>query len=289
AITNALAGGGKVAVVDRGACLFVVKVKNAQDAGAIGVVIVNNVSPGTITMSGTDANITIPAGSHPQADGNRIKTALGQGTRVVLRMARQAVLPRDASFDNTVIAHEWGHYLSGRLVNNANGLVANQARGMGEGWADFTALLMFVKEEDRNTPSNANFGGTYGVTPYPLGGPDYAPDVLNNAYYYGIRRLPYSRDMNKTPRAFKPIADPTPLPATPPISSRAGGSVNSEVHNTGEVWANMLWECYSNLLNDSGRLTFAQAQDRMKRYLVASYKMTPSDPTFVNARDALLA
>ncbi len=51
----------------------------------------------------------------------------------------------------------------------------------------------------------------------------------------------------------------------------------------------MLWECYSNLLNDTGRLTFTQAQDRMKRYLVAGFKMTPNDPTFITARDALLA
>ena len=289
AITNASAVAGKIAVIDRGTCLFVEKAKNAQAAGAVGIVIVNNVSPGTITMSGTDPTITIPLVSITQADGNLIKTALGQGTRVVLRMARQGVVPRDGSFDNTLIAHEWGHYLSNRLVNNANGLVANQARGLGEGWADFTALLMFVKEEDRNTPSNANFGGTYGVTPYPLGGPDYAPDVLNNAYYYGIRRYPYSRDMNKYPLTFKHISDANPLPATPPISPRGGGAVNSETHNTGEVWANMLWECYSNLLNDTGRLTFAQAQDRMKRYLVASLKMTPTDPDFVQARDALLA
>jgi hypothetical protein len=289
AITNAPAVAGKIAVIDRGTCLFVVKVKNAQDAGAAGVMIVNNVSPGTITMSGEDPSITIPVVSVTQDDGNAIKAALAQGTRVTLRMARQAVLPRDGSFDNTVVAHEWGHYLSNRLISNANGLNANQGRGMGEGWADFVALLMFVKEEDRTVPANANFGGTYGVTPYPLGGPDYAPDVLNNAYYYGIRRYPYSRDLSKNPLTFKHIADANPLPATPAISSRAGGAVNSEVHNTGEVWASMLWECYSNLLNDTGRLTFAQAQDRMKRYLVASFKMTPTDPTFVSARDALLS
>jgi hypothetical protein len=65
--------------------------------------------------------------------------------------------------------------------------------------------------------------------------------------------------------------------------------VNSEVHNSGEVWASMLWECYSNLLNDSGRLTFTQAQERMKRYLVGAYKVTPVEPNFVSARDALLA
>jgi hypothetical protein len=289
AISNAAAVAGKIAVVDRGTCLFVVKVKNAQDAGAVGVIVVNNVSPGTITMSGDDASITIPVASITQADGAAIKEALGQGTRIVLRMARQDSLPRDSSFDNTVVAHEWGHYLSNRLIANANGFNANQGRGLGEGWGDFVALLTFVKEGDRNVPSNAGFGGTYGVTPYPVGGPDYAPDVLNNAYYYGIRRYPYSRDLNKNPLTFRHIADANPLPATPPISPRSGGAVNSEVHNTGEVWASMLWECYSNLLGDTGRLTFAQAQDRMKRYLVASLKMTPLDPTFVQARDALLS
>jgi hypothetical protein len=66
-------------------------------------------------------------------------------------------------------------------------------------------------------------------------------------------------------------------------------SDNSEEHNAGEVWGSLLWECYSNLLLDTGRLTFAQAQDRMKRYLVAAYKLTPVNPTFVTARDALLA
>jgi hypothetical protein len=66
-----------------------------------------------------------------------------------------------------VVAHEWGHYLSNRLISNANGLNANQGRGLGEGWGDFVALLTFVKEEDRNATSNAGFGGTYGVTPYP--------------------------------------------------------------------------------------------------------------------------
>ncbi|MFO1312310.1 MAG: M36 family metallopeptidase [Burkholderiales bacterium] len=287
-LTNAAAIAGKIALIDRGTCTFVVKAKNAQNAGAIGVIIVNNVSPGAPGMAGDDATITIPVLSIPLADGTAIKAQLAAGNAVTLRMGRQAGVPRDGSFDNTVIAHEWGHYLSNRLVNNANGLVANQARGMGEGWSDFVALLMFVKEEDRNVASNAGYNGTYGVTPYPIGGPDYAPDVLNNAYYYGIRRYPYSRDMGKNPLTFKHIADANALPATPPPSSN-GSSVNSEVHNAGEVWANMLWECYSNLLNDTARLTFSQAQDRMKRYLVAHFKVMPSDPTFVQARDALLA
>ncbi|MFO1304146.1 MAG: M36 family metallopeptidase [Burkholderiales bacterium] len=288
AITNAPAVAGKIALIDRGTCTFVVKAKNAQAAGAVAVIIVNNVSPGAPGMAGTDATITIPVLSISLADGAAIKAELAAGSAVTMRMGRQAGTPRDGSLDNTVIAHEWGHYLSNRLVNNSNGLVANQAGGMGEGWSDFVALLVFVKEEDRNVASNANFNGTYALTAYLGGGPDYAPDVLNNAYYYGIRRYPYSRDMSKNPLTFKHIADANPLPDTAPRGNN-GSAVNSEVHNTGEVWANMLWECYSNLLNDTSRLTFAQAQDRMKRYLVASFKVTPTDPTFVQARDALLA
>ena len=145
----------------------------------------------------------------------------------------------------SVIAHEWGHYLSNRLIADSNGLNANQAAGLGEGWSDFTALLLLVKESDRSLAANTDFNGAYPEYAYPLSGPDFAPDFLNNAYYYGIRRYPYSRDMTKNPLTFKHIADGVPLPTNPAPSLRGSSSVNSEVHNTGEVWASMLWECYS--------------------------------------------
>ena len=49
---------GKLALIDRGTCTFVVKVKNAQNAGAVGVIIANNAA-GVAGMGGTDATITI--------------------------------------------------------------------------------------------------------------------------------------------------------------------------------------------------------------------------------------
>lgn len=77
-ITNNL--GGKIALIDRGSCTFTVKVKHAQDAGAIGVILVNNVPdsppPG---ISGTDATITIPAVLITQADGNKLRAAAARG------------------------------------------------------------------------------------------------------------------------------------------------------------------------------------------------------------------
>ncbi len=42
ALTNGAAIAGNIAIMDRGTCDFAVKVKNAQDAGAVGVIIANN-------------------------------------------------------------------------------------------------------------------------------------------------------------------------------------------------------------------------------------------------------
>jgi hypothetical protein len=79
---NAVAVNGKIALMDRGVCGFAVKVKNAQDAGAIGVVMVNNVagSPPP-AMGGTDPTITIPSVMITQADGTLFKNALAFRSR----------------------------------------------------------------------------------------------------------------------------------------------------------------------------------------------------------------
>ncbi|MBK7374100.1 MAG: hypothetical protein IPJ02_00575 [Chitinophagaceae bacterium] len=71
---------GKVAVIDRGTCLFTIKVKNAQDAGAIGVIIVNNNATGLVNMGGADPTITIPSVFVSQADGAILKNMIAQGT-----------------------------------------------------------------------------------------------------------------------------------------------------------------------------------------------------------------
>ncbi len=67
---------GKIALIDRGVCGFAVKAKNAQNAGAKGVIIGNNQAGGAIGLGGTDATVTIPAISVSQADGTAIKAAL---------------------------------------------------------------------------------------------------------------------------------------------------------------------------------------------------------------------
>jgi hypothetical protein len=79
---NALAVNGKIALVDRGTCTFPEKAKTVQNAGAIGVIVVDNVAgsppPG---LGGVDPTVTIPAVRISLADGAIFKNALKTRSR----------------------------------------------------------------------------------------------------------------------------------------------------------------------------------------------------------------
>jgi hypothetical protein len=78
---------GMIALADRGACPFTTKAKNAQDAGALGLLVVNDVE-GPLALGavvGAPA-IAIPAVGITRALGAEIKAALDRGgANVVLR------------------------------------------------------------------------------------------------------------------------------------------------------------------------------------------------------------
>ena len=78
---NALAVRNNIALIDRGSCPFVIKVKNAQDAGAIGVIIADNVAGAVAGLGGSDPSITIPAVRITQADGFTLKAGLTHRSR----------------------------------------------------------------------------------------------------------------------------------------------------------------------------------------------------------------
>lgn len=75
---------GKIALIDRGSCSFADKAQNAQDAGAVGVLIANNAG-GAIALGGTNANIVIPAVGISQEDGALIREEADNG--VFIRVA----------------------------------------------------------------------------------------------------------------------------------------------------------------------------------------------------------
>jgi photosystem II stability/assembly factor-like uncharacterized protein len=78
-LTNAAQVNGKIALIRRGSCTFVQKVKNAQNAGAIAVIMMNNIDGTPVPMGGTDETITIPSVMISKADGDILQAALGSG------------------------------------------------------------------------------------------------------------------------------------------------------------------------------------------------------------------
>ncbi|WP_242202977.1 PA domain-containing protein [Aestuariivivens insulae] len=102
ALVNGASISGKVAVVERGSCNFTVKVKQAQDAGAIAVVVVNNVAGAPIILGGEDATITIPSVMISRDEGQDLISLLGGGVNVTLQSVAS---PVQASFVTPGIHH----------------------------------------------------------------------------------------------------------------------------------------------------------------------------------------
>ncbi len=269
-ITNDVTG--KIAVIDRGTCDFKQKVVNAEAAGAVGALILDNVQEiaPLFLGSGSPAStkVNIASLGMEKDDGHALKTAIAAGP-VTATMHRVTDVDRDGGLDNSIAAHEWGHYLHLRQVNCGN----QACGGMSEGFADFDAILMVMHDGD--DPSRV----------YPLAQYATAADP-DDPGYFGIRRYPYSTDKTKNPLTYGLIANGVPLPKGVPVSKELLGIPNSEVHNIGEVWAQMLFEAYASLLL---RHPYATAHRRMTDYVEAGFKLAPTDPTLLEQRDAILA
>lgn len=270
---NAAAISGHIAVIRRSLaealggtpCPFAEKVKNAQNAGATAVIIVNNVDPsptvsGSISMSGADATITIPAISVTKAIGYpliaRIKTGIVNGK---LQVDGAPFVNADGDFDNGIIAHEFGHGISNRLSGGPlNSSCLQNAEQMGEGWSDWFALMMQIKTGDVGT--TAKTVGTFAVSQPTTGA--------------GIRNFPYSTDMNINPLTFVDSND-------------------DESHNRGEFMTVVLWDLTWAYINKYGFNSDIYAgnggNNKVMRLVIDALKLQPCSPTFVEYRDALLA
>ena len=77
---TAAAVAGKVAIIDRGTCAFTIKAKNAQNAGATGVIIANNVA-GAIAPGGSDPTVTIRVVGMSLADATNLKAVVANAAK----------------------------------------------------------------------------------------------------------------------------------------------------------------------------------------------------------------
>lgn len=92
---NAASVNGKIALIKRGTCPFIQKCTSAVNAGAIAVIVINNVSGIPAAMGGVDTfgTVTIPSVAISQQDGNALVTALENGpVNVTLNPLNSSIL-----------------------------------------------------------------------------------------------------------------------------------------------------------------------------------------------------
>jgi hypothetical protein len=134
---------GKIALIDRGLCDFVVKVQNAQNEGAIGVIVANNVAAaiGGMADNGNGDSITIPSLFISLSDGDAIKTLLDSvlpEDPPVAATLKATHLMRDGDVDSDIIWHEYGHGLTWRMIGGMSGSMSG---AIGEGMSDVLSIL----------------------------------------------------------------------------------------------------------------------------------------------------
>ncbi len=254
---------GRIALIYRGSCTFAQKVKNAQNAGAIAVVMVNTQGTSLLTMSGTDTSIIIPAILISYNDGLAISNALKTGNAVTATLTGTPLL--DGDFDNGIICHEYGHGITHRLTGANASCMANNERP-DEGWSDYFALMMTQNWAKTNIADSAKPRtiGTYVVGESSTG--------------RGIRAYPYCTNMVVNPHTYKDLLS------------------NGEVHYIGEVWCSALWDMTWAIIKQEGIINTniydakGNGGNVMALQLVIEgEKLQPCSPGFLDARDAILA
>ncbi|TRM67936.1 Fungalysin metallopeptidase-domain-containing protein [Schizophyllum amplum] len=162
----------------------------------------------------------------------------------------------DGDMENDIALHEGTHGISNRLTGGgtARCLQSNEAGGMGEGWSDAMAEWMHWTNDE--------------VTDFTMG-----VWVVGNST--GERSHPYSTNATVNPLRYSSIQE------------------LDEVHDIGEVWANMLHNVYAALVEEFGwDADFKTHADSDKGNVVFMHlfidglALQPCNPTMVDARDA---
>ncbi|QCR23597.1 T9SS-dependent M36 family metallopeptidase [Pontibacter sp. SGAir0037] len=264
--TNASAMAGNIAVVYRGSCEFGAKVLNAQQAGAIAVVVINNATGAPISMGAGATNpdlIRIPSLMTTDVAGAAIRAKLDSGQEVTVALKDEGKPELDGDFDNGIIVHEYGHGISNRLTGGpqvANCL--NNAEQMGEGWSDWFGLMMTMRVGDTR-------GKVRGIGTYAQGQPTNGQ---------GIRPAPYSTDFGVNAYTYAATNNTAAI---------------SQPHGIGFVWSTMLWDMTWDLIDKYGfdeDIYNGNGGNNMAMQLVIDgLKLQACRPGFVDGRDAILA
>ncbi len=213
-------------------------------------------------------------------------SAPADGTRGRMQMYLWSLMTpqRDGDLDAEIIVHELTHGVFGRLHNGVGGTQAGQ---MNEGNSDFFAHVLLANPTD---PINGIYvTGAYST----LNLRSAAPFSNVGNYYYGIRRFPkavlaYTGGPNNRPHNPLTFADidPAQMNLTDGAFAPAFTGSATAVHDGGEIWSSMLWEVRARLVT---RLGFDAGSKKVLQLVMDGMKVSPSNPTMIQERNAIIA
>ena len=207
------------------------------------------------TGTGTGSDPVL-ARAHPgPVRGTANMLTRADGIRAEMNMGLVDGINRHTAFDSDVVFHEFVHGVTNRLVGgrlDARGLQMPQSRGMGEGWSDYFALTIqnCIALMQNPEAEEKTVTGDW---------------VVGNPF--GIRQAPYDEFY---PGTYGMLG-------FPPYDGE---------HNVGEIWCAALMKMnreFGVVLGDKVRGHRIGWQ-----IVVDGMKLTPANPSFLDARDAIL-
>ena len=263
--TNNVAG--KIVFIYSTGCNYAPKIKAAQNAGAIAVLVGRANGP-AVTMGGTDSSITIPAVMVSTTDGNKIAASLSRMDSVAITLT--SGIHFDGAIDNSINTHEYTHGISIRLTGGpSNSSCLNNKERGSEGWSDYVAAMVTTNWANIKISDSGmiKYHGAYADNQIPGG--------------VGGRVYPYTTNMTIDPHTYTDLANTT----------YAG-----EVHYIGEVWCSVLWDMTWNIIKQEAAInpliydvSNGGGNVIALQLVINGLKLQKCSPGFLDARNAILA
>ncbi|KAJ3028419.1 UNVERIFIED_CONTAM: Fungalysin/Thermolysin Extracellular metalloproteinase 5 [Siphonaria sp. JEL0065] len=172
---------------------------------------------------------------------------------------------RDGALDLSVVIHEMAHGLTDRLTGGArdnNCLKGTEQNGLAEGWSDTVAFVL-------TTTTSASRATDWMLAAW----------ASNKAG--GLRDHPYSTSVSTNPYMYSDV----------------WSFYTQGAHKIGQVWANALYEVMWNMNDRSGitdpsniisGFNSGYGNTDFLKLLITGVKIQPCNPTFIQARNAII-